>query len=114
MFSTNAGEALPVRTPENSWTTTSSVLIIFSSASSRISSTGIGRLAYQTHAQLYSAKRVASRERRALLPVVPTHSKIRATQETEMTGQLSAAEERFERIRQRAGLFLAPAAALVL
>jgi sodium-dependent dicarboxylate transporter 2/3/5 len=31
-----------------------------------------------------------------------------------MTGQLSAAEERFERIRQRAGLFLAPAAALVL
>src|SRR6266699_5149749 len=38
MFSTSPGEALPVRTPANSCCTTSSVFIIFSSASSKMSS----------------------------------------------------------------------------
>src|ERR1051326_7110376 len=41
MFSTNAGDALPVRTPANSFTTTCSVLIILSSASSKKSSSAI-------------------------------------------------------------------------
>ena len=42
MFSTSAGEALPVRTPANSFTTTCSVLLILSSASSKKSSSVIG------------------------------------------------------------------------
>src|ERR1035441_8754673 len=42
MFSTSPADALPVRTPANSFTTTCSVLIIFSSASSRMSSSVIG------------------------------------------------------------------------
>src|SRR6266567_9490731 len=41
IFSTSAGEALPVRTPANPFTTTCSVLIIFSSASSKKSSNAI-------------------------------------------------------------------------
>src|SRR5438552_2597173 len=41
MFSTRPGEALPVRTPANSFCTTCSVFCILSSASSSISSIGI-------------------------------------------------------------------------
>src|SRR4051812_41216785 len=48
MFSTNPGEALPVRTPENSLTTTSSVLAILSSASSKMSSTVISLPSYES------------------------------------------------------------------
>src|SRR6185503_6463211 len=46
----------PVRTPANSWTTTSSVLIIFSSASNKMSSTGIIRRGYQGDLRLYRPK----------------------------------------------------------
>src|SRR6266536_4332107 len=53
MFSTRPGEALPVRTPANSFCTTCSVFCILSSASSRMSSIGIGNLEYQIGGRLY-------------------------------------------------------------
>src|SRR6266478_1092932 len=44
MFSTSAAEALPVRTPANSFMTTCSVLLILSSASSKKSSNAISEM----------------------------------------------------------------------
>src|SRR3954465_8438601 len=58
MFSTREGEALPVRTPENSFCTTSSVFSIFSSASNRISSSAI-RGKYQSFTCRATANRSA-------------------------------------------------------
>src|SRR5205823_6692726 len=57
MFSTRPGDALPVRTPANSFWTTCSVFCILSSASSRMSSIGIGPSPYQRPARLYRGTR---------------------------------------------------------
>src|SRR5262245_30464287 len=56
IFSTNAGEALPVRIPANSCCTTSSVFSIFSSVSRMVSSSAIMPRPYQNARNLYRAK----------------------------------------------------------
>src|SRR5689334_6452187 len=90
MFSTRPGEALPVRTPANSLCTTSSVLSIFSSASSKISSSAIrldrirGReggqslsLGRQTEHLLSTKRRHKARAKRTVSPLTPALSPLR-------------------------------------
>jgi hypothetical protein len=56
MFSTSDGEALPVRTLENSFTTTVTVFSIFSSAAINVSSIAIMLARYQTASESIATK----------------------------------------------------------
>src|SRR5256885_1224011 len=97
MFSTRAGEALPVRTPANSCCTTSSVFIIFSSASNKMSSRVIVLKDYQ--------KRLKGQ----LPPFANQDARERASSGSEATVECSAPlEESLLRIKLMDSTFHSP------